>query len=168
MRAILQRWHGEVQGDTVRALRDARLGRCHGRGGHSWFVRAALVIIVGVGLAACGGSSHHSATSSSTSGTSSARSRFIARLDSLCNQTNAGYQAAPSVSAATAVIEQYMPRFRALQPPPSLAALYSRYTTVLERELADLKRGQQAVVTRLAQTQARPLALRLGASDCAR
>jgi hypothetical protein len=139
------------------------------RMGMHWLTWAAScgATATALALAGCGGSSHNHTGSSSQSSATAAKSEFVAKLDSLCNQTNAAYQSAPSVAGATSAVKRYMPRFSSLEPPASLASLYSRYTAVLEQELAQLERGHQTQVTRLAQTKARPLAVQLGATDCA-
>jgi hypothetical protein len=117
---------------------------------------AALITAV-AGVSGCGGSSHRSVS----------RAGFIAQLNQLCNKGNAAFAAAPNAKTATAVVAQYVAKFRALTPPDSLRSLYDRYTSVLAEEVVRLQNGDPNGLAQLAHTKARPLASQIGAYDCA-
>lgn len=60
----------------------------------------------------------------------------------------------------------YVALFGALQAPSQLKALYGRYVVVLEKELVDLKKGDQNGLFALAHNQAKPLVKQIGAMAC--
>jgi hypothetical protein len=118
----------------------------------------ALVLSCVLALSGCGGSSHTSTVT---------HQKFVSELNALCNRANAAYSAAPSTQAQTGVVAHYLGLFHSLTPPPNQRALYSHYLSALGSELSALRHGNSGAVVSLAQNVAKPLASRLGASDCA-
>ena len=124
----------------------------------------ALLVTAALAIAGCGSSSSEKNTPSTTAPVT--RQAFVAQLDSLCKRANAAFQAAPNKTAQATIVAKYVAIFRSVDTPPQLKALYARYIAVLEKELADLKRGDTNGLSQLATTQARPLAKQLGATGC--
>ena|SRR5579884_2501504 len=114
-----------------------------------------LMLSAALALASCGGSS-----------SSSDAKTFVPKLNALCNRANAAFAAA-SAQSQPSVIGRYLQRFHALKPPAYQSYLYSEYLKALQLELNDLKQGKTNDMARLAVREARPLALFLGANDCA-
>jgi hypothetical protein len=127
-----------------------------------------MPVLCCLALAACGGSSGSSSTSTSAGGTrsSTANIAFDAQVSSICRRANAAYIAAHGSAHQVAVIQRYLLVFRGVKAPAPLQSVYSRYLTVLAKELAALKRGDSAGLVKLRDTQAGPLVRQLGATGC--
>jgi hypothetical protein len=132
-----------------------------------------MAIIACLGLAACGGSSSSSSTAGSgtnaentiTRAEVAARNHFLAQLNSACKRANAAYLKAKPANQP-AVIQRYLGVFKSIKAPPLVKTTYSRYLGVLAKELAALKQGNPALLTKLRDTQAGPLVQQLGAKGC--
>ncbi|HEY1522435.1 MAG TPA: hypothetical protein VGF70_05420 [Solirubrobacteraceae bacterium] len=92
-----------------------------------------------VALAGCGSSS------SSNSGTGAAtgpanNAVFSADLNALCKQANtAGRKVGNDPAKALALINQFLPKFKALSAAGSQGAIYAKFVASLQKEGADLK-----------------------------
>ena len=145
----------------------SRPARISGRGG--WYtaamvhrLRGAFVVMAVsaamLALAACGGSSSSTVSPA----------QFSARLGTLCGQINRAARPVSTDAAKFAVlINQYLPKFRAITPPPSLKATYSQYVSLLS-QLATALQTRNAGELRQVVTQARALTAKLGAPECGR
>lgn len=133
-------------------------------------LRYLLPLAVTAGLlAGCGGSSSGSSngTTSGQGAPSPAKTAFVSRLNSLCHQANAAFTAAPATPRAEAkVVAHFITLFRKVPAPPQLQKLYSSYVSVLEQELAALKRGNTKAMFNIASSRARPLITEIGARGC--
>lgn len=87
-------------------------------------------------------------------------------MSSICRRANAAYNAAPKLSGQVAAIQHYLTVFHGVKAPPQLQSTYARYLTVLAKELAALKKGDNAGLIKLRNTQAGPLVRQLGATGC--
>jgi hypothetical protein len=90
----------------------------------------------------------------------------VAQLNSVCKRANAAYLAAKKPAGQVAAIQHYLGVFHGVKPPPLLQPEYSKYLTVLAKELAALKQGNGAKLVKIRNTQAGPLVKRLGATGC--
>src|SRR3954452_24061340 len=101
--------------------------------------------IAAAGIAGCG-----SSTSSSNSGTGAQvgapnPQTFSTDLNALCQQGNAAVRAVKNDPAKQlAVIDQYLPKFKALTATGSQQAIYAKFLANIEAELAALKAGNTA------------------------
>jgi hypothetical protein len=124
-------------------------------------------MIGALAVAGCGGSSKHPfASGTGTTSTAHSRAAFIAQLNSLCTRANDAFSAAHNTQGQVAVVSHYVALFKAVPAPPQLRALYARYLLVLEKELADLKKGDSNGLFQLAHSQAKPLIKQIGATGC--
>ena len=91
-----------------------------------------VVCCAAAAIAGCGSSNGNGGTTSGNPRGPVSEGVFVADTGALCTQASAASKAAKTVPAKLAVIDQYLPQFTAIKPPPSQQALYSKI-------LADLK-----------------------------
>jgi hypothetical protein len=117
-------------------------------------------------LAGCGSSSGDSA--SNPSGTGPANTPvFKASLNALCQQGNAAAaKVANDPAKALAVLNRYLPQFKAITVSGTLGTRYQAFLANLEAEAAALKTGNAAAV-KSAQQKNAVLAKELGVPACA-
>lgn len=115
-------------------------------------------------LAGCGSSAN---SASNPSGTGAANtSVFKSELNALCQQGNAAAKAGGTPAAAMKVIDQTLPKFKALTAQGSLEATYQLFLANLEAEAAALKTGNTTAI-KAAEQKNHVLAKQLGAPACA-
>ena len=118
-----------------------------------------------VAIAGCGSSS--SSNSSTGAATGPANNQvFSADLNALCKQANAGAKKVASTAKAEALIEQFLPKFKALTASGAQGALYQKFVASLQTEATALKAGNTAAA-KTANDQNNALARQLGAPACA-
>lgn len=117
-------------------------------------------------LAGCGSSSGSSA--SNPQGTGPANTPvFRASLNALCKQGNAAAaKAGGDPAKALAILNRYLPQFKALTAQGSLGTEYQRFVANLEAEAAAIKTRNAAAV-KAAQQKNAALAKELGVPACA-
>jgi hypothetical protein len=128
----------------------------------------AVAVVTALVLAGCGGSAKNASTTGGTGTTSTANSKalFLAQLNSLCERANNAFSAAHDLKGQVAVVSHYVSLFGAVKAPPQLRTLYAEYLAVLEKELADLRKGDTKGLFNLAHNQAKPLVEKIGAKGC--
>ena len=126
------------------------------------------MVIAALAMAGCGGSSKSGSTTSNTSNTSKtpAHAVFVAQLNSTCTRANAAFSAAKTHSGQVAVISHYIEAFKSIHAPADVKSVYQQYISVLEQELAALKKGDTNALFQLAHSKAKPLVKQLGATGC--
>ena len=119
-----------------------------------------------VALAGCGSSS--SSNSSTGAATGPANNQvFSADLNALCKQANAGAKKVGSDPAkALAVINQFLPKFKALTASGAQGAIYAKFLASLQTEASALK-ANDAAAFKAANDRNNAYARQLGAPACA-
>ena len=93
--------------------------------------------------------------------------RFAAQVRAVCRRANAaGAPADGDANKLAAVLDTFLPQFRAIGAPPALAPSYARLLSNLSHISAALKRRDIATVKRL-EDQDHALAAKLGIRHCA-
>src|SRR5947209_7852872 len=123
--------------------------------------------IAAVGIAGCG-SSNNSSNSGTGAQTGPANPQtFSTDLNALCQQDNAAVRAAGNDPAKRlAVVDQYLPKFKALTATGSQQATYAKFVANIEAEVAALKAGNTAAA-RAAAGKNKAYATALNAPACA-
>ena len=115
-------------------------------------------------LAGCGSSG---SSASNPQGTGAANTPvFRAALSQLCQQGNAASKAAGTTAKALQVVNQLLPKFKALTASGSLEATYQQFLANIEAEVAALKTGNAAAI-KAAQQKNAVFAKELGVPACA-
>src|SRR5437763_17126307 len=139
---------------------------------------AMVVAVAALGAAGCGGSDGSqnkpaSATSGltpstgSTAGPTDRGTGFVAQVKAVCRQASAAASSADGdASKLAAVLDRYLPVFRAISAPASLQPTYAQLLANLSKISAALKRNDIATVKQL-ENRDHPLASRLGIHHCA-
>jgi hypothetical protein len=119
-----------------------------------------------VALAGCGSSS--SSNSSTGAATGPANNQvFSADLNALCKQGNAaGKTVGNSPAKALAVINQFLPKFKALTAAGAQGGIYQKFVASLQAEATALKSNNVAAF-KAARKQNHALAQQLNAPACA-
>ncbi len=141
---------------------------------------AVLLSIGAVAAAGCGSSSSSKskpaapqtpstpATASTGTGTtaSGAKAQFVAQVRPVCQAfQTAGQSQGKTASGAATVIEQFVPKFRAVKPPPDLQADYNQLLDNFTKIANALKKNDLATA-RSFTAQDRALAGKLGLRHC--
>jgi hypothetical protein len=129
---------------------------------------AIVLCCAAAALAGCG-SSNSGSSASNPSGTGAANTPvFEAALNQLCQSGNAAVAKAGSNTAKlSAVLGQYLPKFKALTTSGTLEVSYQKFLADIEAEVAALHTGNRAaIVAAAAKTKA--AASNLGAPACAK
>jgi hypothetical protein len=117
-----------------------------------------------VALTGCGSSS------SSNSGTGAAtgpanNAVFSADLNALCKQASAAGQTATSQAKAVAIINQFLPKFKALSASGAQGAIYTKFVAGLQAEANAIQANNKAAFE-AARTKDRAYARQLSAPAC--
>lgn len=127
---------------------------------------AVVLCCAAAALAGCG-SSNGGSSASNPSGTGAANTPvFKAALNQLCQNGNAAVlKAGSNTTKLAAVLNQDLPKFKALTASGSLEATYQKFLANIEAELAALHTGNVAAVRSLSAKNA-AYATQLGAPAC--
>lgn len=127
----------------------------------------SLALICGtVAVAGCGSSSSSNSSTGAATGPAN-NAVFSADLNALCKQANAGAKTVGSDPAkARALIEQFLPKFKALTASGAQGALYTKFVASLQTEASALKAGNISAF-KAANTANNAYAKQLGAPACA-
>ncbi len=135
---------------------------------------ALVLSIAALAVAACG-SSNKSKTSAnapaapstpSTSATTPASGSFVGQWNAVCATFKTQGANARTTAEAVALIQKFLPRFQAIQPPASGKADYAQLMKNLQTQIGLLQRNDLAASRKLgAQNQA--LERKLGLPRCA-
>ena len=125
----------------------------------------AVVVLACLGIAACGGSGS-SSTVRVLRPTQATKASFVAQVNSICTRADNAFVAAKTPKGKVSVIQSYIGVFKGVKVPSDLQADYARYVSVLTQELADLKHNDSSGLVKLRDSQARPLAQKLGLTAC--
>jgi hypothetical protein len=119
-----------------------------------------------VALAGCGSST--SSNSSTGAATGPANNQvFSADLNALCKQANAGAKKIGNDPAkALALINQFLPKFKALTASGAQGAIYAKFVASLQTEAGALK-ANNAAAFKAANNRNNVYAKQLGAPACA-
>ncbi len=117
-------------------------------------------------IAGCGSSS--SSNSSTGAATGPANNQvFSADMNALCKQANASAKkVANDPAKAAALIEQFLPKFKALTASGAQGAIYAKFLASLQTEVADLK-ANNAAAFKATNARNNAYARQLGAPACA-
>jgi hypothetical protein len=141
----------------------------------------ALVLSIAALAAAGCGSSSKSKTSAnaptspaspstpstpSTTATTGASGSFVAQWNNVCTQFKAQAAGATTNSQAAALIQKFLPKFQAIQPPASAKADYAQLMKNLQTQLGLLQKGDRAGTKKIG-TQNQALERKLGLPRCA-
>lgn len=132
----------------------------------SWGPSRAVLLVLAVGAmgaAGCGSSR------GSSSHTTPAGRGFTAELDAACRADIAATRAAPkTVAAQSAAQRTFIRKLQGLRPTPTLEPIFSKYLSLLERNLAAFERHNVAASKQL-EAQIAPILATLrhaGATSC--
>ena len=118
-------------------------------------------------IAGCGSSNGSSASGTGAQTGPASPAVFSADLDALCKQGNAAVAAVGHDPAKQlAVVEQYLPKFKALTATSQQQAVYNKFLANVQAELAALKAGN-ITAARAAAAKNKVYAKQLNAPHCA-
>jgi hypothetical protein len=118
-----------------------------------------------VALAGCGSSNTSNSSTGAATGPSNPQV-FTADLNALCKQAKSKVKPHETAAGLAAVIQQFLPKFRALTASGSQQATYAKYLKTLGDELTALT-AQNVTKFRAANVETHALAKQLGATACA-
>jgi ABC-type Fe3+-citrate transport system substrate-binding protein len=143
---------------------------------------AVLLSIAAVAAAGCGSSSSSktkpaapqtpstpaTASTGTTTAASGSKAQFVAQVKPICQAfQTAGQAQGKTASGAATVIEQFVPKFRAVKPPPDLQSDYNQLLDNFTKIADALKKNDLAAAKQFT-PQDRALAEKLGLRHCAR
>jgi ABC-type glycerol-3-phosphate transport system substrate-binding protein len=141
---------------------------------------AALLSVAALVAAGCGSSSSSkskpaapqtpstpsTASTGTTTTASGSQAKFVAQVKPICQAFQAaGQTQGRTVTGAATVIEQFVPKFRAVQPPANLQSAYNQLLDNFTKIAAALKKNDLATAKSFT-TQDRALATKLGLRHC--
>lgn len=140
---------------------------------------ALVLSIAAVAAAGCGSSSKSKTSANaptaptpatpstpSTTATTAASGSFLAQWNATCTQFKSQAAGATTVSQAAALLQKFLPKFQAIQPPASAKADYAQLMKNLQTQLGLLQRGDQAATKKIG-VQNQALEKKLGLPRCA-
>jgi hypothetical protein len=128
---------------------------------------ALVLCCAAAALAGCGSASTSGTTNAIDQHTHPSHAVFVHSLILECQAGNAAIADAHGNPAKiTAIINSYVPKFKALSTTGALEITYRRFLATIEAELAALRTGNASGL-KAAQAAGRKYAQELGASACA-
>ena len=123
--------------------------------------------VAAAGIAGCGSSNGSSASGTGAQVGPANPQTFSTDLNALCQQGNQAVKTAQNDPAKQlAIIDQYLPKFKALTATGSQQATYAKFLANVEAEIAALKAGNTAAA-QAAAAKNKAYAKQLNAPACA-